>query len=99
MIKEGYTGDRATKWMRWTARIWGALIAVYALIMLTGYLYNLITIGEADPYAVENVPAKEYLIPVFMFTSALFLGVAWCWEALGGQLPFFSVACNYTGNA
>jgi len=57
------TGDHATKWMRWIARIWGSLIIVFSLIMLTGYAWNWVTTGKADPYAVEGYPPSENLLP------------------------------------
>ena len=80
------TGDRATKWIRWIARIWSSPIIVYALIMLTGYAWNLVTIGKADPYTVEGYPLIEALPPILMFLSVLGLGIAWRWERLGGAI-------------
>jgi len=78
--------DRATKWIRWIARIWSSPIIVYALIMLTGYAWNWVTIGKADPYAVEGYPLVEALPPILMFLSVLGLGIAWRWEGLGGAI-------------
>ena len=78
--------DRVTKWIRWTARIWSSPIIVYALIMLTGYAWNWVTIGKADPYAVEGYPLVEALPPILMFLSVLGLGIAWRWEGLGGAI-------------
>jgi len=78
--------DRVTKWIRWTARIWSSPIIAYALIMLTGYAWNLVTIGKADPYAVEGYPLVEALPPILMFLSVLGLGIAWRWEGLGGAI-------------
>ena len=80
------TGDRATKWIRWIARIWGALIIVIALFVLIGYASNLVKTGVADPYAAENYPPIENLPPLFMLLSALGLGIAWRWEGLGGAI-------------
>jgi len=80
------TGDRATKWMRWIARIWSSPIIVYSLIMLIGYAWNWVTIGKADPYAVEGYPLVEALPPILMFLSVLGLGIAWRWERLGGAI-------------
>ena len=80
------TGDRATKWIRWIARIWSFPIIVYSLIMLTGYAWNLVTIGKADPYAVEGYPLIEALPPILMFLSVLGLGIAWRYESLGGTI-------------
>ena len=78
--------DRVTKWIRWIARIWSSPIIVYALIMLTGYAWNWVTIGKADPYAVEGYPLVEALPPILMFLSVLGLGIAWRWEGLGGAI-------------
>ena len=80
------TGDRATKRIRWIARIWSFPIIVYSLIMLTGYTWNLVTIGKADPYTVEGYPLVEALPPILMFLSVLGLGIAWRWERLGGAI-------------
>ena len=86
MRKVNDTGDRATKWIRWIARIWSAPIIVYSLMMLAGYAWNWVTIGKADPYSVEGYPLAEALPPTMMFLSVLGLGVAWCWERLGGAI-------------
>jgi len=80
------SGDRATKWMRWIARIWSAPIIVFSLIMLIGYAWNLVTIGKADPYTVEGTSLIEALPPILMFLSVLGLGIAWRWERLGGTI-------------
>ena len=86
MTKVNDTGDRITKWIRWIARIWSAPIIVYSLMMLTGYAWNWMTIGKADPYAVEGYPLIEALPPILMFVSVLGLGIAWRWERLGGAI-------------
>ena len=80
------TRDRTTKWMRRIARIWSLPIMIYALLMLVGYAWNWLTIGVADPYAVEDYPPIEALPPIFMFLSVLGLGIAWRWERLGGAI-------------
>ena len=86
MTKVSDTGDRVTKRIRWIARIWSFPIIVYSLIMLTGYAWNWVTIGTADPYAVEGYPAIEALPPILMFLSVLGLGIAWRYEGLGGAI-------------
>ena len=86
MKKVNDTRDRATKWIRWIARIWSSPIILYALLMLAGYAWNLVTIGKADPYAVEGYPLTEALPPILMFVSILGLGIAWRWEGLGGAI-------------
>ncbi len=86
MIKVSDTSDRGTKRMRRIARIWSFPIIVYALLMLTGYAWNWVTIGTADPYAVEGYPPIEALPPILMFLSVLGLGIAWRWERLGGAI-------------
>ena len=79
-------GDRATKWIRWIARIWGTLIVAFTLLMLIGYAWNWVTTGKADPHAVEDYPPIETLPPLFALLSVLGLGVAWRWEGLGGAI-------------
>jgi hypothetical protein len=86
MTNASDTGDRATKRIRWIARIWSYPIIVYSLIMLTGYAWNWVTIGKADPYAVEGYPFIEALPPTLVFLSALGLGIAWRYERLGGTI-------------
>jgi hypothetical protein len=54
--------------------------------MLTGYAWNWVTTGVADPHAVEDYPPIEALPPIVMFLSVLGLGVAWRWERLGGAM-------------
>ena len=76
--------DQTTRWTRWTARIISAIILAYVLLMLGGYAYNLLTLGVADPYAVEDVSQMESLPPILMFISAFALAAAFRWERLGG---------------
>lgn len=78
------TGDRATKRIRWIARIWGTVLVAYALLMLIGYAWNWMTTGKADPHAVVDYPFIENLPPIFMFLAILGLGIAWRWERAGG---------------
>ena len=84
MAVEPNRDRRATRRIRWVARIWSIPIVLYALIMFVGYTWSWITTGVADPHAVEDVPLVEALPPILMFLSALGLGVAWRWERLGG---------------
>ena len=79
-------GDRATKWIRWIARIWGTLIVAFTLVLLIGYAWNWVTTGVADPHAVEDYPPIENLPPLFGLLSVLGLGIAWRWERLGGTI-------------
>jgi hypothetical protein len=86
-------GDRATKWIRWIARIWGALLVAVALLILIGYAWSWMTTGVADPHAVEDYPPIENLPPLFALLSVLGLGIAWRWEGLGGAITvLFSLA-------
>jgi hypothetical protein len=80
------TDDRVTKRIRRIARIWSFPIIVYSLMMMTGYAWNWVTIGKADPYAVEGYPLIEALPPILMFLSVLGLAIAWRWEKLGGAI-------------
>ena len=86
-------GDRATKRIRWIARIWGTMIVAFTLLMLIGYAWNWATGGLADPHAVEDYPPIENLPPIFMLLSILGLCIAWRWERLGGVIAIaFQVA-------
>jgi hypothetical protein len=86
MAKANGGRDRGTKWIRWVARIWSLPLMVYVLLLLVGYAWNWVTLGVADPYAVEEVPPIEALPPIFMFLSVLGLAIAWRWERLGGTI-------------
>ena len=80
------TDDRKTKLIRRIARIWSVPIILYSLMMLTGYAWNWLTTGVADPYAVEGYPFIEALPPILMFLAVLGLAIAWRWEKLGGAI-------------
>ncbi|MHC4600558.1 MAG: DUF7670 domain-containing protein [Planctomycetota bacterium] len=86
MIGASNTGDRVTKWMLRIARIWSIPIIVFSLIMFTGYAWNWVTIGKADPHAVEGYPFIEALPPILMFLSVPGLCIAWRWAGLGGAI-------------
>ena len=86
MTKSDDRRHRATKWIRWIARVWSFPIVVYALLLFAGYAWNWVTTGVADPHAVENVPFLEALPPIFLLLSAVGLGLAWRWELLGGTI-------------
>ncbi len=86
MTKRNDHHNQSTQWLRWGARIWSLPIIVYALLMFTGYTWNWVTTGVADPYAVEDVPLIEMLPPIFMFLSVVGLGIAWRWERWGGMI-------------
>jgi len=81
--------NHGTRWMRRIARIWSFPIIVYTLLMFTGLAWNLVTIGRADPYAVEGYPIIEAIPPVLMFFSVIGLGIAWRWERWGGMAALF----------
>jgi hypothetical protein len=80
--------NQGIAWIRWIARIWSLPIILYALIMFLGYFWSWLTIGVADPYAVDDVPLLEALPPILIFISAIGLGIAWKWERLGGWIAF-----------
>ena len=84
MAKSKKTSDRMTKSIRWIARILSIPVIAYALLMFIGYTVNWLTIGVADPYAVEGYPFIENLPPIFMFLAIAGLGIAWFKEKLGG---------------
>lgn len=70
------TDDCMTRWMLRIARIYSFPIIVYSLIMLAGFAWNWVTIGKADPFAVESYPKVEALPPIFLFLSVLGLAIA-----------------------
>jgi hypothetical protein len=72
--------------LRWIARIWSIVIILFTLIMLIGYAVNWVQTGTADPYAIEDYPPIENLIPLTLVLSVLGLGIAWRWEGLGGAI-------------
>ncbi|MCD4803480.1 MAG: hypothetical protein K8R16_11145 [Anaerolineales bacterium] len=80
------SGDRGTKRIRLVARIWSAPIILYSLLMLTGYAWNWLTIGKADPYAVEGYPFIEAVPPILLFLGIMGLAIAWRREKLGGVI-------------
>jgi hypothetical protein len=86
-------GGRATKWIRWIARVWGTLIIAVTLLIIIGSVWNWVTTGQADPHAAEDYPAIENLAVLFSILSTLGLGLAWRWERLGGTIAVvFSLA-------
>ena len=85
--------DRATIRLRWIARIWGTVIIAIALLVLIGNVWSWVTMGEADPYAVEDYPLIENVPPLFALLSAVGLAVAWLREGIGGTITLvFSLA-------
>ena len=90
MTDSKHVGDRATKWIRRIARVWSVVVIVLALFTLAGYAWNWMTIGKADPYATENYPSIENLIPITLGLSVLGLAIAWRWEGLGGVITIVS---------
>jgi hypothetical protein len=86
MTKGNDGRNRVTKWIRWVARVWSFPIILYTLFMLVGYAWNWVTIGVADPHAVEDYPPIEALPPILMFLSVLGLGIAWRWERWGATI-------------
>ncbi|MFN2218278.1 MAG: hypothetical protein ACK2UA_06710 [Anaerolineae bacterium] len=93
MPKVNEVSDRTTKWIRWIARIWAAVIIAIVLLIFIGRASSWVLTGEAAPYAVEDYPPIENLPPLFALLSALGLGIAWRWEGLGGAIAVvFSLA-------
>ena len=81
-----HKGDRSTKRIRRIARIWSAVIIVYALLMLIGYTVSWVTTGEADPHAEEDYQFIENIPPIFMLLAILGLAIAWRFEKIGGMI-------------
>ncbi len=88
MSKKNIHAESRFRWIRWTARIWGTLIVAFVLLFILGTIYSLITTGDADPNAQENIPPIEYSGPLLMFLSTIGLAIAWKWESIGGGLAF-----------
>jgi hypothetical protein len=81
-------------WLRWIARVWGALVCLLALLVFAGYAWNWLTTGQADPHTAANYPPIENVPPLLMFLGALGSGIAWRWEGLGGAITVVcQVAC------
>lgn len=86
MTEDKNTGDRITKWIRWIARLWSLPLIISILIILASYTWNWITMGQADPYAVDDYPPIENLPPIFALLSIVGLGIAWRWETVGAAI-------------
>ncbi|BEP28051.1 DUF7670 domain-containing protein [Helicovermis profundi] len=86
MTKTKYTAIKVTNLIRWTARILATVIITLALFMVIASIWNYLTTGKADPYAIENYPAIENLIPITLGLSIVGLGIAWRWEGIGGTI-------------
>jgi len=78
-----YTGNLKTKRIRRIARIWATLVIVYSFLLLTGYTWNWLTTGKADPHAVESAR------PPILFLGILGLPISWRWEGWGGAITVF----------
>lgn len=80
--------DRTTTWLRRIARGWSLIAIGVALLILIG------NIVSPDPYAVEDYPPVENLMPLSMLVSVLGLALAWRWEGLGGALNVAGFVAN-----
>ena len=94
MTKANGTTNRTTNMMRRIARIWAAVLIGITLIILIGYGVNWARAGTADPYAMDNYPPSENLIPLTLFLSVLGAGIAWRWEGWGGAINIASYLAN-----
>ena len=83
--------DRATRRLRWIARIWSIVLIAIALLFVVGYVSSWLTTGVADPHAVEDYPPIENVPPILLLVSVVGLGLAWRWEAIGGAI---AVVCS-----
>jgi hypothetical protein len=77
--RAGKGADRATKWIRWIARIWSIVIIGITLVMVIAHAVM------PDPHATDYPPV-ENLLPLAMCLSVAGLGLAWRWEGLGGAI-------------
>ena len=89
MTDRNTEADRATTWLRRIARGWSLIVIGVALLILIGHIVS------PDPYAVEDYPPVENLMPLSMLVSVLGLALAWRWEALGGVLNVAGFAANF----
>lgn len=83
---------RAPKRLRLVARIWSAPIILITFGIAVGNIWNWLTNGAADPYAVEGTSFIEALPPTLMFISAIGLALAWRWELFGAGFSLFVTA-------
>ena len=94
MLESNDADDRTTQRLRRIARIWSALVIAVVAFVLIGYLSNWIATGTGDPYAAEDYPPIENLPPLFIFLSAVGLGIAWRWEKWGGAIAVLFQLAN-----
>ena len=79
MANTGDSADRATRRIRWIARVWSAVIIVFTLVIVVTHMV------VPDPNATDYPPI-ENLLPLAMCLSVAGLGLAWRWEGLGGTI-------------
>jgi hypothetical protein len=83
MANTGHGADRATKWIRWIARIWSIVIIGITLVMIIAHAIM------PEPNATDYPPI-ENLLPLAMCLSVAGLGLAWRWEGLVGRSAWVS---------
>jgi len=76
MAEVSNTEDKATKRIRWTARVLGSLAAAYSLLMGVGY-----GITEPGPLTGESA-----MMAMLITTSVVGVIVAWWREGVGGTI-------------
>jgi len=76
MMNAKCTSDRATKWMRWIARVLGTLASVFWVTALT-----LSAIFEKGPITPEGV-----MLAGLVATNAVGVFIAWRRERIGGTV-------------
>jgi len=71
----------------WAARIWGALVIVFVILMFGVELFE--HLSGTPKYFIDSVPAKGFeIIGVLLNPILLFIGIiiAFKWEGLGGLI-------------
>lgn len=84
LVMTNNTGSKVTRWIRWTARIWGGLVAILILLYTVGGI----------PHMIEHLNPEEFINPITLFLSALGLIIAWNREGLGGAISVLFILIN-----
>ncbi len=83
MANDNGTDNRVTEWVRWTARIWGGVVFLLAMLIFASNVWGWVTNGTADPYAVGDYPPIENVPPLLMLVGAVGSAIAWRWGGAG----------------
>ena len=87
MAQSSKTSDKATKQIRWTARIIGSLIVAFWLFMSIGY-----AIVESE----ETWTWESSVMAILVFTSTIGFIIAWKRELIGGMILLICAVAHST---